>query len=110
MEGPRVGGVRLVDWCTRGPTRRALKTRSRSGLDSWSPKNEELFRIAPVDRPRVGGVRLVDRAHMEPYKRGVVPDWTRGTTFGALKTRSCSELDEWIVLAWSPQNKEVFRI
>ena len=33
MEGPRVGGVQLVDWCICGPTRKALKTRSRSELN-----------------------------------------------------------------------------
>ena len=32
MDPPRVGGVQLVDWCTRRPTRTALKTRSCSGL------------------------------------------------------------------------------
>ena len=31
VEGPQMGGVRLVDWCICGPTHRALKTRSRSG-------------------------------------------------------------------------------
>ena len=28
-----MGGVRLVDWCICGPTPRALKTRSCSGLN-----------------------------------------------------------------------------
>ena len=42
---------------------------------------------------------------------GGVPDWTRGSPpRGALKTRSYSRLDLWIVHAWSLQSKEVFRI
>ena len=32
VEGPCVRGIQLVDWCICGPTRRALKRRSRSGL------------------------------------------------------------------------------
>ena len=32
VEGPHMGGVRLKDWCICGPTRRALKARSRSGF------------------------------------------------------------------------------
>ena len=48
-----------------------------------SPKNEELFRIAYMDRPRVGTRKsLVDRLGR------------------ALKTRSCSGLHTWIVHAW----------
>ena len=39
-------------------------------------KKKELFRIGLVNRPRVGDVRLVDRPCVEPYKRGVDPDWT----------------------------------
>ena len=39
MEGPRVGGVRLEDWCIFWPTHRALKTRSPSGLNFSPQKN-----------------------------------------------------------------------
>ena len=36
---------------------------------------------------------------------------TRGSsTCGPLKTRSCSKLDLWVVLAWSHKNKELFQI
>ena len=39
------------------------------------------------------------------------PDWTRGSSpGGALKTKSSSGLDSWIVPGWSLKNKEVFRI
>ena len=41
----------------------------------------------------------------------LVPDLIRVlSTRGALKTRSGSGLDLWIVHAWSLNNKEVFRI
>ena len=33
VEGPCMGGIRLVDWCMCGPTCRVLKTRSRSRLN-----------------------------------------------------------------------------
>ena len=33
VEGPRMGGVWLLDWCICGPTLRALKMRSRSGMN-----------------------------------------------------------------------------
>ena len=39
IEGPRVGGVWLVDWCICGPTRRALKTRSLSRLKFFFSTN-----------------------------------------------------------------------
>ena len=50
----------------------SLKTRRCTGSDSWivpawSLKNKEVFRIG-----------LVDRDHVEPSKRGAVPDWTCG--------------------------------
>ena len=64
MDRPRVGGVQLVDWCTRRPSHRAIKTRSCFRLHPWKahawevldwwtgafvdqliePKNQELFR------------------------------------------------------------------
>ena len=43
MDRPRVGGVRLVDWCTCQPTHRALKTRSCSGLHTWIVHVWEVF-------------------------------------------------------------------
>ena len=30
--------------------------------------------------------------------------------FGALKTRSCSRLDSWVVLAWSLKKRDLFQI
>ena len=43
MNCPHVGDVQLVDWCTRQPTRRALKTRSCSGLHTWIVHALEVF-------------------------------------------------------------------
>ena len=52
-----------------------------------SPKNEEFFWIAYMDRPHVGGVWLVD--------------WcTRQSTRRALRTKSCSRLHPCMVHAW----------
>ena len=49
-------------------------------------------------------IGLMDR----PLVAGVLK-WTRGSSLrGALKTRSCSGLDSWIVLAWSLKNEELF--
>ena len=85
----------VPDWTRELSTHGALKTRRCSGLDSWivpawSLKNKEVFRIGLVDRP-----------HVEPYKKGGVPDWTRGSSLrGALKTRRCSGLDSWIIPAF----------
>ena len=43
MDCSRVGGVRLVDWCTRRPSHRALKTRSCSRLHPWKVHAWEVF-------------------------------------------------------------------
>ena len=43
MDCPHVGGIRLVDWCTRRPTGRALKTRSCSGLHPWKVHAWEVY-------------------------------------------------------------------
>ena len=43
VDHPRMAGVRLVDWCTRQPTRRALKTGSCSGLHTWIVHAWEVF-------------------------------------------------------------------
>ena len=43
MDRPRVGGVWLVDWCTRQPTHRALKTRSCSRFQPWKVHAWEVF-------------------------------------------------------------------
>ena len=44
MEGPRMRGVQLVDWCICGSTCRALKRRSRSALFCFfSTKNYQCF-------------------------------------------------------------------
>ena len=43
MDCPRMGGVRRVDWCTRQPTRRALKTRGYSGLHTGIGHALEVF-------------------------------------------------------------------
>ena len=50
-----------------------------------------------MDCPRVGGVRLLDRPRMEPSKQGVVLIGSWVALRGALKRRSCSGLDSWIV-------------
>ena len=65
LDCPQVGGARLVDWCTRRPTRRALKMRSCCGYimnqvadcgDRDEYEDEEKYE----DPQRVGGVRLMD--------------------------------------------------
>ena len=43
MDRPRVGGARRVDWCTRRPARRALKTRSCFGLHTWIGHARQVF-------------------------------------------------------------------
>ena len=44
----------------------------------------------------------MDRPRVEPYKQGVVLDWTHVLSKrGALKTKNVSGLDSWTVLAWS---------
>ena len=58
MDRPRVGDVRLVDWCTQS-------------TDLESLKNKELFTIAPVEGPRVGGVGLVDWSICTPTCRAL---------------------------------------
>ena len=68
-----VGDVRLVDWCTCRPTRRALK--------------KELFWIAYMDCPCMGGLSLVDWCNWGPTHR-------------ALKTRIYSRLYPWKVHVW----------
>ena len=88
-----------VDWCTRRPTCKALKTRTSSGLHTWIVPTWEVF-------DKWAGV-LVNWL-VEPSKQGVVPDCTRegpcvggvwlvdwcicGPTCRALKTRSRSGL------------------
>ena len=50
MDGPRVGGFRLVDLCICGPTHRALKIRSRSGLNFFFNKKILVLLTASVER------------------------------------------------------------
>ena len=64
MEGPRVGGVRLMNWCICGPTRRALKMRSHSGLIFFTKKNVCLYLNRSTDlvspHPRRGCLRKLE--------------------------------------------------
>ena len=59
MEGPRVGGVRLVDCCICGPTHRALKTRSCSRLIFFFFKKKILVLLS-ASVERFGVSRMLD--------------------------------------------------
>ena len=86
-------------------------------ISIYMSPSDVIFPLVHLTHPPDLSTRLV-----EPYKQGVVPDCTHGSSTrwrcstrgssmcGAFKTRSCFRLDLGVVLAWSLNYKELFKI